>query len=137
MWAGLRPTSMSSFILIHPTVWPQYTNVTDRQNRQTDNGLIAYGEPFYKRSPKNYHCKRQHIHCYNMSHYITLTSVVVKITVRQNKNCASLPLYVYRDVIAKCFTLQTVQSKHSLSFLHCHHFIIQAAKQCTGIRQST
>ena len=34
----------------------QYTSVTDRQadrtDRQTDNGLIAYGEPFYKRSPK-------------------------------------------------------------------------------------
>jgi len=37
--------------LIHPTVWPQYTNVTDRQDRQ-DNGPIAYGEPFYKRSTK-------------------------------------------------------------------------------------
>jgi len=36
---------MPSFTLIHPTVWPQYTNVTDRtdrQDRQTDNGLIAY-----------------------------------------------------------------------------------------------
>jgi len=40
---------MPSFILIHPTVWPQYTNVTDRtdrtgqdrQDRQTDSGLIA------------------------------------------------------------------------------------------------
>jgi len=39
-------------LLIHPTVWPQYTNVTDR----THNGLIAMGEPFYKRSPKN--CSR-------------------------------------------------------------------------------
>jgi len=29
---------------------PQYTNVTDRQ----DSGAIAYGEPFYKRSPKNH-----------------------------------------------------------------------------------
>jgi len=28
-----------SFILIRPTVWPQCTNVTDRQDR-TDNGLI-------------------------------------------------------------------------------------------------
>jgi len=28
--------------LIHPTVWPQYTNVTDRQTGQTDR-------PFYKR----------------------------------------------------------------------------------------
>ena len=26
---------MPSFILIHPTVWPQCTNVTDRQDRQT------------------------------------------------------------------------------------------------------
>jgi len=35
-----RPTSMPSVILIHPTIWPQYTNVTDRttqtrQDRQT------------------------------------------------------------------------------------------------------
>jgi len=28
---GPRPTSIPSDILIHPTVWPQYTNVTDRQ----------------------------------------------------------------------------------------------------------
>jgi len=28
---------MPSFILIHPTVWPQYANVTDRQDRQTDS----------------------------------------------------------------------------------------------------
>jgi len=45
---------MPSFILICPTVWPQYTDVTDRtgQDRQ-DNGPIALGEPFYKRSLKN------------------------------------------------------------------------------------
>jgi len=36
VWPGPRPTSMPSFIWIHPTVWPQYTNVTDRQiDRQT------------------------------------------------------------------------------------------------------
>jgi len=38
-------TPVPSFILIRPSVWPQYTNVTDIQDRQTDNGLIAYGEP--------------------------------------------------------------------------------------------
>jgi len=27
-------TSVPSFILIHPTVWPQYTNVTDKTDRQ-------------------------------------------------------------------------------------------------------
>jgi len=31
MWPGPRPTCEPSFILIRPTVWPQYTNVTDRQ----------------------------------------------------------------------------------------------------------
>jgi len=50
---------MPSVILIRQTVWPQYTNVTDRQTErqdrtgQTDNGPIAQDEPFYKRSPKN------------------------------------------------------------------------------------
>jgi len=37
MSPGLRPTSLPSGILIHPAVWPQYTNVTDRQ----DNSPIA------------------------------------------------------------------------------------------------
>ena len=44
MWPGPRPTRTPSFILIRQTVWPQYTNVTDRQDRQdtqTDNGPIA------------------------------------------------------------------------------------------------
>ena len=56
MWPRPRPTSVPRGILIHPTVWPQYTNVADRQDKRinsTDNGSIAQGEPFYKRSPKN------------------------------------------------------------------------------------
>ena len=53
MWPGLRPTCVPSFTLIHPTVWPQYTNITDRETDRADNGPIAQGEPFYKRSPKN------------------------------------------------------------------------------------
>jgi len=60
----LRPTSMPSFILIHPTVCPQYTNITDRQTDRKgqdrrDNGAILYSEPFYKRSPKNYPKKQK------------------------------------------------------------------------------
>jgi len=53
MWPGPRPTCVPTFILVRPTVWPQYTNVTDRTDRQTDNGPIAWGEPFYKRSSQN------------------------------------------------------------------------------------
>jgi len=38
MWPGPRPTCTPSFILIHLTVWAQYTIVTDwtGQDRQTD-----------------------------------------------------------------------------------------------------
>jgi len=41
---GPRPTSIPSGTLIHSTVWPQYTKVTDRQDRQ-DNCPVAYCEP--------------------------------------------------------------------------------------------
>jgi len=44
MWPGPRSTSVPSDILIYPTVWPQYTNVTlqtDRTDKPTDNGPIA------------------------------------------------------------------------------------------------
>jgi len=34
MWPGRRPTCMPSFILIRPTIWPLYANVTDRQDRE-------------------------------------------------------------------------------------------------------
>jgi len=34
MWPGPRPTCMPSLILIHPTIWPKYTNVTHRQRGQ-------------------------------------------------------------------------------------------------------
>ena len=35
--------SVPSFILIHPTIWQQYTNITDRTDRQT--GQDRTGEP--------------------------------------------------------------------------------------------
>jgi len=34
-WEGELAYLHANFILIHPTVWPQYTNVTDRTDRQT------------------------------------------------------------------------------------------------------
>jgi len=39
MWPGPRPTCTPSFMLIHPTVWPQYTNVTDRTDRQRTDSI--------------------------------------------------------------------------------------------------
>jgi len=57
MWPGPRHTCLPSFILIRQTVWPQYTNVTDRQtgqDRQTERRQTdSIGRTVYKRSPKN------------------------------------------------------------------------------------
>ena len=39
MWHGLRPISISSGVLIHPTVWPKYTNIADRQDRTGQIGV--------------------------------------------------------------------------------------------------
>ena len=48
MWPGPRPTCMPGFIMMHPTVWPQYAIVTDREDRtdrqrdrETNNGPIG------------------------------------------------------------------------------------------------
>ena len=52
MWPGSKPTSMSSFILIHPPIFA-IIHQRHRQTGQTDDGPIAYGEPLYKRSARN------------------------------------------------------------------------------------
>jgi len=52
-WPGPRATSVTSGILSRPAVWLQYNNVII-QTERTDNGPTAQGEPFYKRSPKDY-----------------------------------------------------------------------------------
>jgi len=55
---GPRPTSVPSGILdlIHPTVWPQYTNVTDRQY----TGPVAYGEPLLVTVARKFYCQRHY-----------------------------------------------------------------------------
>jgi len=50
VYSGPRPTSVSRGILIHPTVWPQYTNVTDWQTGQTT--FTYHRANCYLRSPK-------------------------------------------------------------------------------------
>jgi len=50
MWPGPRPTCVPSFIFIRPTVWPQYTKVTHRTDRQRTDSI---GQPFYKRLPNH------------------------------------------------------------------------------------
>jgi len=60
MWPGPKPTYMPSFILIRPTVWPQYANVTDRTNRTGQTTVrwhranrFTNGRPKSQTAPKN------------------------------------------------------------------------------------
>ena len=48
------PACQISSLSIQPFGHSTPTLQTDRQYRQRDNGLVALGEPFYKRSRKNY-----------------------------------------------------------------------------------
>jgi len=50
--------TMPSFILIHPTVWPQYTNVTDTTDRTTfrEHGANRFTNGRPKR--RRYRCNR-------------------------------------------------------------------------------
>jgi len=50
--AGSEAYLHAMFHLDSSNRFASITNVTDRETGQTDNGMIAKGEPFYKRSPK-------------------------------------------------------------------------------------
>ena len=54
MSPGPRPTAVPSFVLIHPSVWPQYTNVTDRQTGKTNKAMVRQhrANRFTNGSPK-------------------------------------------------------------------------------------
>jgi len=56
MWPGPRPTCMPSFILIRPTVWPQYTNVTDKQTGQTGQRTDSIGRTVLQTVVQKLHC---------------------------------------------------------------------------------
>ena len=64
MWPEPRYTSLPSGSLIHPIVWPQHTNVTDRtdSDRQTDNGSIANGRPIKMSASDEADCSRDVVH---------------------------------------------------------------------------
>ena len=53
IWPRPKPTCLLSFILIHPTVWRQYTNVTDGTDIQDRQQFDSIGRTVYKRSSKN------------------------------------------------------------------------------------
>jgi len=46
-WPGPKPTYMPSFVLIRPTIWPQYTNVTDRIDRHTGQRSDSRGQTLF------------------------------------------------------------------------------------------
>ena len=45
-----QSTTIPSFMLIHPTVWPQYTNVTDKTDGQTGQTQqsVAWAEVYFR-----------------------------------------------------------------------------------------
>jgi len=58
---------MPSIILIHPTVWPQYTNVTDRTGQVTDRTRNSSGDEIAKVNFLRRHriCRGQRLRPFN------------------------------------------------------------------------
>jgi len=52
------------------------TGQTDRTG-QIDNGLVAYGEPFYKRLPKNIKTKLAFVSLYCKSHLLKTANIKI------------------------------------------------------------
>jgi len=65
-----------SGILIHPTVWLQHTNVTDRQERQRSDSI---GRPFENGGPKTTLTGKFSRFCTAMIHHLTDRCVVFKL----------------------------------------------------------
>ena len=64
MWPAPRPTSVPSGILMHPTVWPQYTNVTDRQRSDSIGERFTNGRPITFRKNQRMQQHEQFHDCY-------------------------------------------------------------------------
>jgi len=63
-----RPTSLPSAVLIHPTVWSQYTNVTDRQtDRQRSNSTGQTILQSVTQKLKQNSTSKRHAHCLDMA----------------------------------------------------------------------
>ena len=114
MWPGPRPTSMPSFNLIHSTDWPQYTNVTHRQDRQTDNGPIAKGEPFYKRSPKN-HLNSFDVLMSKVSRHLLLTGKRCSTCSGQNLSVIVQSVNVQSCIVQSCNLISALSTRSAVT----------------------
>jgi len=104
---GPRSTSAPSGTLIHPTVGPQYTNVTDRK----DNGSIAHGEPLLVTVAQKLERKMQQEHNnHNNLHLTTFCLVFLPSLVLRENFWGLTAQGFYRPDI--CPVTQPTVSKH-------------------------
>jgi len=111
MWSRSRPTSMP--ILIHPTVWPQYTNVTDRQtDRQTGQDRTGRQSDSIGRTiqlPKNLW---QYLQWHSRSEHFKIRVYKGKTNNEANR--------LHSKLKAFCALLLAQKTASSDSFSQCH-----------------
>jgi len=97
MWLGPRPTSVPSDLLIHQTVWPQYTNVTDRQTDRKDKLVGFYGPiaPPVPNAPSS-ECPRASIAARRRAAGLIKRLVTLSTYRRYTNNCIYLSIYLIR-----------------------------------------
>jgi len=94
-----------SFILIHPTVWPKHTNVTDRQDRQTGQDRQrsdSIGRTVLQSRPKDLAC-------------FTWASVVITKNVKYYLYCL---LVILSTNLLCVMYIKCTESKHQVEWKH-------------------
>ena len=84
VWPGPRPASIPSGILINLTVWPQYTNVTDRTDRQRSDSIgRTVLQTVAQKSPINRHLGNIAQLCRAISSQLRHVSTIEKKLIKQ------------------------------------------------------
>jgi len=117
MGRGLSPYQVASW-----SIQPFGHNTSTLQNRQadrqTDNGPIAQGEPFYKRSPKNWISWFQKMSaltislrklCRNSNHFTKLAPYRGRKTAGMKRLCHCHPMHKWRN---KIFNSSVARSRY-------------------------
>ena len=138
MWPGLRPTSIPSGILmhpalwpqlIHPTVWLQYTTVTDRTEDRThrQRSDSIWRTVWQMVAQKLLNRKLQETHTVSLSHMLISWSVHI---------CASKSLITWRvATLFWHFGLETAQLRIAQRIIFyqlwtfCHFAFVNYASQ--------
>jgi len=131
VWPGPRPTCMPSFILIRPTVWPQYTNVSDRQTADREHRANRFTNGRRKTaesSPLTMHSKACAVCCTQQQTIPLHCSQGDRVVLGDLASAIPTPVGKSMHAVWCSFDIIVIQSTSSLVIFLCY------CRNCLGIK---